>query len=122
MLAVHDELTVQFGGLPRVRDEGLLLSALARPEQAAHYVKPDCASLAAIYAVSITKNLALADGNKRTAFAVAATFLQLNGFLLSLPEPEAVVLMLDIANGRIDEHGVAAILRSNCSRTEDRAH
>lgn len=117
-LALHDELIVQFGGLPGLRDEELLLSALARPEQAAHYGKPDYASLAAIYAVSIAKNHAFADGNKRTAFAVAATFLELNGFQLTLPEPEAVVLMLDIAKGRIDQEGASAILRSNCSPIE----
>ena len=119
-LAIHDELIVQFGGLTGLRDEGLLLSALVRPEQTAHG-RPDCASLAAIYAVSIAKNRAFTDGNKRTAFSVAATFLELNGFLLSLPEPEAVILTLDIAKGKIEEHEVAAILRSNCSPIEERA-
>jgi death on curing protein len=122
VLAIHDELIVQFGGLPGLRDEGLLLSALSRPEQAAHYSKPDCASLAAIYAVSIAKNHAFVDGNKRTGFAVAATFLELNGSYLSLPESEAVVLMLSIAKDQIDEEGVAAIFRCNCLPIGKRAH
>jgi death on curing protein len=121
VLALHDRLIAQFGGLPGLRDQGLLMSALARPEQAAHYGQPDCASLSAIYAVSIAKNHAFADGNKRTAFAVGATFLELNGFRLNLPEPEAVVLMLDIAKGQIFEEEVAAILRASCSPIVKRA-
>jgi death on curing protein len=114
VLTLHDRLIAQFGGLPGLRDEGLLMSALARPEQATHYGQPDHAFLSAIYAVSIAKNHAFVDGNKRTGFAVAATFLELNGSYLSLPEPEAVVLMLNIAKGRIDETAVAGILRPNC--------
>ena len=113
VLAIHDELIVQFGGLPGIRDEGLLLSALSRPEQSAHYEKPDIADLAAIHAVAIAKNHAFIDGNKRTGFAVAATFLELNGFYLTLPEPEAVILMLGIATGRIDEAGAAEVFRAH---------
>ena len=114
MLAILDELIVRFGGLPGIRDEGLLLSALARPEQAAHYASVDVPELAAIYAVAIAKNHAFVDGNKRTGFAVAATFLELNGLYLTLSEPEAVVLMLDIATGQLDETGADKIFRANC--------
>src|SRR5260221_10497165 len=113
VLAIHDELIVQFGGLPGIRDEGLLLSALSRPEQSAHYEKPDIANLAGTYAVAITKNLSFIDGNKRTGFAVTATFLELNGLHLTLPEPEAVVLMLGIATGQIDEAGAGEVFRAH---------
>jgi death-on-curing protein len=113
VLAIHDEAITQFGGLPGLRDKSLLLSALTRPEQAAHYGKADRASLAAIYAVSIAKNDAFLDGNKRTGLFVAATFLELNGLYLTLSEPDAVVLMLDIATGKIDEDGAAEIFRTN---------
>ena len=112
VLAIHDELIVQFGGLPGSRDEGLLLSALAPPEQAAHYGFVDVPALAAIYAVAIAKNHAFVDGNKRTGFAVAATFLELNGFYPMLSEPEAVVLMLDVATGQLDETGAGQIFRA----------
>ena len=113
VLAIHDELIVQFGGLPGIRDKGSLLSALSRPEQSAHYEKPDIADLAAIHAVAIAKNHAFIDGNKRTGFAVAATFLELNGFYLTLPEAEAVILMLGIATGQIDEAGAAEVFRAH---------
>ena len=113
MLAIHDELIVQFGGLPGIRDEGLLSSALSRPQQAAHYDNPDIATLAAIYAVAIAKNHAFVDGNKRTGFVVAATFLELNCLHLTLPEPGVVILMLGIAMSQIDEQGAAETFRSH---------
>src|SRR5260370_12777991 len=88
VLAIHDELIVQFGGLPGIIDEGLLLSALSRPEQAAYYEKPDIADLAAIHALAMAKNNAFIDDHKRTGFAVAPTFLELTAFILSLPPPK----------------------------------
>jgi death-on-curing protein len=115
-LAIHDELITRFGGLPGLSGKGLLLSALARPEQAICYSDPDIADLAGIYAVAIAKNHAFADGNKRTAFFVAATFLELNGFVLTLPEPEATLLMLNIASGQINEQQAAAIFRASMKR------
>ena len=47
--AFHDRQINEHGGLPGLRDEGLLLSALSRPENAYHYSdpKPDIAELAA---------------------------------------------------------------------------
>jgi death-on-curing protein len=86
---------------------------LSRTEQSAYYEKPDIADLAAIHAVAIAKNHAFIDGNKRTGFAVAATFLELNGFYLTLPEAEAVILMLGIATGQIDEAGAAEVFRAH---------
>jgi death on curing protein len=113
VLAIHDELIVQFGGLPGLRDEGLLLSAMSRPEQAAYYGSPDIADLAGIYAVAIAKNHAFVDGNKRTGFAVSATFLEINALYLTLPEPEVVPLMLSITTGEIDEAGAGEVFRAH---------
>jgi death-on-curing protein len=92
------------------------LSALARPEQAICYGNPDIEELAGIYAVGVAKNHAFADGNKRTAFFVAATFLELNGFFLTLSEAEATTLMLDIASGQINEKQAASVFRDNAKR------
>jgi death-on-curing protein len=65
-------------------------SALARPEQLAAYGEPDPAALAAAYALGIVRNHPFIDGNKRTGFVAAATFLLLNGFDLDAPEQEVV--------------------------------
>ena len=47
--AFHDRQTNEHGGLPGLRDEGLLLYALSRPENAYHCSdpKPGAAELAA---------------------------------------------------------------------------
>ena len=47
ILAVHDEQLTDHGGLQGVRDEGLLVSALARAQHLASYGAPDVAQLAA---------------------------------------------------------------------------
>ena len=47
ILAVHDEQLADHGGLQGVRDEGLLVSALARAQHLASYGAPDVAQLAA---------------------------------------------------------------------------
>lgn len=104
-----------FGGADGVRDEGLLESALARPENLAAYGDPDVFDLAAAYAFGIVRNHAFVDGNKRTAFVTAALFLDLNGKSLAAPEPEATATMLAFASGEVSEAEFAAWLRENSS-------
>jgi death-on-curing protein len=62
-----------------LRDERLLESALSRPRMAAHYERADFVRQAALLAVGISQAQAFVDGNKRTAYAAAETFLELNG-------------------------------------------
>jgi len=42
----HQEMLARFGGLAGLRDEGLLLSALSRPQHLFHYGKPSLFELA----------------------------------------------------------------------------
>lgn len=67
------------------------------------YGEPSLEDLAAAYAFGIAKAHAFVDGNKRTAFVTAVTFLRLNN-LAFRPEPvEGVKMMEDLANGAITE-------------------
>ena len=59
-----------------MRDKGLLAAAVMRPRNS--YGALSLARIAAIYLVGIAKNHAFLDGNKRTAFLSAVTFLQVN--------------------------------------------
>ncbi len=72
-------------------------------------------SARAAYAAGLVRNHPFVDGNKRTAFLAAYTFLQLNGQDVAAPEAEAVVMTLDLASGELPEAGFAAWLRD---RTE----
>src|SRR6185312_3303683 len=87
-LAVHDQQLATHGGIPGVRDEGLLDSALARPQNSAVYADPDLAGLAASYAFGLTRNHPFADGNKRTALVVCETFIVDNGGSLDATDAE----------------------------------
>lgn len=111
LLLLHDESLAEHGGLPGLRDEGLLDSALARPLNLAAYGDPDFADLAAAYGVGLAKNHPFVDGNKRAAFLAVGLFLLLNGHRLAASQVDATVAMLAIAAGDLDEPAFAAWLR-----------
>lgn len=93
-----------------MRDRGLLEAGCARPLNRFGYGETDPAGLAAAYAFSIAKAHAFVDGNKRTAFVTAVTFLRLNGWAFR-PEPVAGVdRMEDLARDAESEAGFAAWL------------
>ena len=112
---VHDEQLAEHGGAAGLRDGGLLDTALARPKNLFAYGESDLCGLAAAYASGLVRNHPFVDGNKRTAFLAAYTFLAVNGLELDAPEAEAVVMTLDLAAGEMPEEGFAAWLRD---RTE----
>ncbi len=80
--AIHERQIAEHGGSSGVRDEGLLLSALARPQHLLAYgdPSPDAAALASAYAFGIARNHPFIDGNKRTALVAARTFLLIYSF------------------------------------------
>ncbi len=115
ILAVHAAQIAEHGGIAGIRDEGLLASALARPEYKAHYGEDDPAVLAAAYAYGIARNHPFLDGNKRTAFVAMELFLMRNGYQLTASDEDAVVTFLRLAAGEIGEHELAAWIRASIS-------
>ncbi len=111
--AVHDMQLAEHGGAPGIRDEGLLESALARPVTAFGYGETELRMLAALYAHGIARNHPYIDGNKRTAFLSAYTFLRINGMYLVADEVSATTIMLKVAAGEITESQLAEWLKSN---------
>ena len=116
VLIFHDLQITEHGGAAGLRDEGALRSALARPENLAAYGDPDLFDLAAAYAKGIVQNHPFVDGNKRTAFVVATSFLDLNGQELTAPEAEAALIFLRLAAGELSEPELAEWLRQNSSQ------
>ena len=112
---MHQVQLDEHGGLPGLRDEGALLSALARPENLHHYSAPTVFELAASYAAGVIQNHPFADGNKRPGLLAAFVFLYLNGYRLGAPEAEAVVMTLGLAAGTVDEAGYARWLKDSSS-------
>jgi death on curing protein len=110
--AVHSRQISEHGGRPGIRDEGLLLSALARPQNLAAYgaPPPDLAALAASYAYGIARNHPFIYGNKRVALVAARTFLIINGVDLVATQEEKYITFLRLAEGGLTEEELAALI------------
>lgn len=111
LLLLHEESLAQFGGARGLRDDGLLESALARPEHLHAYNSASTlAELAAAYGFGIAKNHAFVDGNKRAAFLSLGLFLAINGHRLRASQVDATAVMMSVASGetrRLWLHGSA---------------
>jgi death-on-curing protein len=113
VLAIHDEQISEHGGTPGIRDFAVVDSALARPRNLKAYKNPDAAALAAAYAFGLCKNHGFVDGNKRTAYVVAETFLVRNGYAMGASDEAVVKVMLAVASGIMSEEQVAEWFRSS---------
>jgi death-on-curing protein len=113
LTAIHHRQIAEHGGSEGLRDEGLLLSALARPQNLLAYGEPapDLASLAAAYAYGIARNHPFVDVNKRTALVAARTFPILNGIDLQATQDDKVLTFLNLAEGVVSEEELADWIR-----------
>ena len=111
--AIHQAQLREHGGKTGVRDEGLLESALARPQHKfAHGKKADWASLAAAYTFGLAKNDGFVDGNKRVGFVAAYVFIGLNGYDLDATEPEVAATIEGVAASSVTESALAKWFRA----------
>ncbi len=112
-LAIHDRQLAEHGGSNGVRGEGMLESALARPEQLHAYgdPPPDLADLAASLAFGLARNHPFVDGNKRTAAVACEVFVMLNGATIEATDLELYPLYVALADGSLPEADFAAWLR-----------
>ena len=110
--AFHRESLARFGGADGTRDEGLLLSALARAENIhAYEPEADHFRLAAAYCTGVVKNHPFIDGNKRTGVLCAVVFLGLNGIDVEFDEAMIVTMVYGLAASEVTEDGFASWLR-----------
>ena len=112
--AIHDEAIYEFGGLPGIRDRGLLESALDRPRNLLAY-EPESSlfQMAAHLCVGIAKNHPFNDGNKRTALLATRAFLYLNGHALEPGQEDEVATLVAVADGSLGEDALEAWLAEN---------
>ena len=121
VLFIHARLVVETGGEHGIRDLGLLLSAVARPQAVfdKNDLYPDVYSKAAALMESLVNNHPFVDGNKRTGFTAAALFLRFNGYRLSVSSEEVVSFVLSIARGERSVEAIAAWLYQNTEAFKD---
>ena len=109
VLAMHQEQLAEHGGSEGIRDETLLDSALAKPQNVlAHAEAPDIFRLAASYAFGIARDHAFVDGNKRTALVVSLTFLDRNGWDLEASKEAVYFTFLHLGDGSLSEEDLTA--------------
>ncbi len=113
LLLLHGESLAEHGGSVGLRDEGLLDSALAGPQNLVSYGNPDIADLAASYASGIVRNHPFIDGNKRAAFLSVGLFLYLNRHRLQASQVEATLTVIALAAGEITESEFAVWIREH---------
>jgi death-on-curing protein len=115
--AMHNDQLREHGGLPGVRDENVLESALARPQQKWHYeAAADVPILAAAYAFSLVKGHPYRDGNKRIGFLAMVTFLGINECELEATDAEVVAEFVALANGSNSEEELADWIREHLAK------
>lgn len=115
--AIHADQIREHGGLPGVRDDNALESALARPQQKWHYGdSPDIAALAAAYAFGLTRSHPYRDGNKRIGFLGMVTFLGINGYDFTATEADVVAVILTLADGKRSEDDLTAWVREHSTK------
>jgi death-on-curing protein len=100
--AFHDLALSEHGGMPGLRDAGLLESAVLRPRTAYECGISDLAELAATLAFGLI--YAFFDGNKRTSLLASLTFVRLNGKKFTASESEIAALLIDTANQELSEN------------------
>jgi death on curing protein len=113
VLAMHARQLAEHGGGVGVRDEGLLLSALQRPQNKASYETPDTADLAAAYAFGIARKHPFVDGNKRTALVASRSFLLINGYQIGASKEDRLNTFLALASGDLSEDQLAIWFRKH---------
>ncbi len=111
VIYIHDDQIAQHGGSYGILNANLLASAIFRPRNLYGYQRvTSLTGLAAFYGYGLVKNHSFVDGNKRTAFQVMFVFLQINRLLLDAPEPEVVITMEQLAQGKINQEQLAVWL------------
>jgi death on curing protein len=113
VIDMHAEQLAIFGGPGGVRDDGLLESAILRPDDQWHTGQTDMAALAAAYAFGLARNHAFVDGNKRVAFHAMMVFLRGNDIPFAPDPAHATAIILALAAGEVNEEGLTRWIRDN---------
>ena len=118
-IAIHDDVIEAFGGMPGLRDQGLLESGLSQPKATffGDFLHPTIADQAAAYLYHITKNHAFVDGNKRTALGVMEAFLGMNAYELNLSDQELYNLVIAVSTGEMEKSELADLLKCHLMLT-----
>jgi len=105
VLEIHRDQIMRYGGMPGVRDVGLLQSAVCMPmaQFDGNFLHRDLYAMAGAYLFHLVMNHPVVDGNKRTAVVSALVFLDLNGLDVMVDDDAFEKLVLDIIAGKVSK-------------------
>jgi len=121
VLFIHSRLIAETGGSHRVRDVGMLQSALGRPQAtyAGKELYPNIFTKAAALLDSLVRNHPFVDGNKRTAIASASLYLRMNGYHLRVGNDEMARFTLACAQSQHSLNGIADWFKKHSDRVDE---
>lgn len=122
VMYIHDCSLEAYGGMPGVRDQNGLESAVAAPTHTfgGEFLYKSIPAMAAAYWFSLSENQAFLDGNKRTAILACETFLNLNGLELNLDdELQAYNVAMRIARHEITREELENLIDENTGPRSD---
>jgi death on curing protein len=118
VLFLHSRLIAKTWGGHGLRDLGMLLSALGRPQGTfdGKDLYSDLYSKTAALMDSLVRNHPFVDGNKRIAITAAALFLGMNGYRLIVENEEMVRFTLACAQSHLSLDEIADWFKQNSIR------
>lgn len=121
VLVAHVVLIKRYGGSHGIRDQGLLESAIFRPQTSAfdQDAYPTLFEKCAVLGHSIIQNHPFVDGNKRTGFACMHLMLLINDYDLTSSAEEEIAMTENVASGKMHDHEIASWLKEHSKK---RAH
>ena len=113
-MKIHHRVAAASGGDFGLRDEGLLLGALAAPYQTfdGEPLYPTPIDRAVRLGSSVVRNHPFVDGNKRTGVILMLTLLAAEGALPDLSNEDVVNIGLGLASGSMTDDELAELIRS----------
>ncbi len=113
VIEIHDAFLMDHGGLPGIRDKGLLISAVEMPRTSMYgeYLHKTIYNKAAAYLFHIVQNHPFNDGNKRTGALTAILFLEENGTNTVFSDNDYEEFVVGVAQGRKNKEEIAYFLK-----------
>lgn len=112
LLEIHSDQINRYGGKAGIRDQNLLLSALAQPYSTfeGQYLHLSIYDKAAAYLFHICQNHPFIDGNKRVAVVSALIFLSMNDHPIDYMENDLERMVRSTAEGKLKKTEISLFL------------
>jgi len=113
VIEIHDVFLEDHGGLPGIRDKGLLISAVEMPRASifGEYLHKTIYDKAAAYLFHIVQNHPFNDGNKRTGALTTILFFEENGIKVAFSDQDYEEFVVNIAQGQKNKEEIAYFLK-----------